>query len=183
MSSVTGTSRRLRVIDGGGRSSQLKLYITDPLTGLYNRHKMDADLEQELQRTVRYNSVFSVVLFDIDWFKQVNDTYGHPAGDCVLRELAVLLRANLRVTEIPCRWGGEEFLVLCPETYCDEAKALGNRLCSLIENHQFSIDRRITISVGVTEFSGNEKINELIKRVDENLYLAKNSGRNTVVSR
>lgn len=160
-----------------------KLYITDPLTGLYNRHKMDADLEQELQRTVRYNSVFSVVLFDIDWFKQVNDTYGHPAGDCVLRELAVLLRANLRVTEIPCRWGGEEFLVLCPETYCDEAKALGNRLCSLIENHKFSIDRRITISVGVTEFTGNEKINELIKRVDENLYLAKNNGRNIVIAK
>ena len=71
------------------------------------------DLQHELQRSVRYNSVFSVILFDIDWFKQINDTHGHPAGDSVLRELAQLLRANLRVTEIPCRWGGEEFLILC----------------------------------------------------------------------
>ncbi len=159
-----------------------KLYITDWLTGLYNRLKMDADLEQEVRRSVRYGSLFSVVLFDIDWFKQVNDTYGHPAGDAVLRELAQLLKANLRVTEIPCRWGGEEFLVLCPETSQEEAKALGIRLCSLVENHQFSIDTRITISVGVTEFTGTEKTNELIKRVDEHLYAAKRNGRNTVIA-
>lgn len=159
-----------------------KLYITDPLTGLYNRHKMDGDLEQELQRAIRYNSVFSVVLFDIDWFKKINDTYGHPAGDSVLRELSLLLRANLRATEIPCRWGGEEFLILCPETDGEEAKALGIRLCSLVENHQFSVNRRVTISAGVAQFTGNEKINELIKRVDEYLYLAKSNGRNTVVA-
>lgn len=159
-----------------------KLYITDWLTGLNNRHKMDTDLERELQRSIRYNSVFSVVLFDIDWFKQINDTYGHPAGDSVLRELALLLRANLRVTEIPCRWGGEEFLILCPETHREEAKALGIRLCSLVENHRFAINTRVTISVGVTEFTGKEKVNELIKRVDELLYAAKRNGRNNVMT-
>jgi len=143
---------------------------------------MEADLEQELQRSARYGRVFSVVLFDIDWFKKINDTYGHPAGDTVLRELAQLLRANLRVTEIPCRWGGEEFLVLCPEVHQEEAKALGNRLCSLVENHQFAIGTRVTISAGVTEFNGTEKANELIKRVDENLYTAKHEGRNRVIA-
>lgn len=159
-----------------------RLYITDWLTGLYNRHKMEADLEQELQRSARYGRVFSVVLFDIDWFKKINDTYGHPAGDTVLRELAQLLRANLRVTEIPCRWGGEEFLVLCPEIHQEEAKALGIRLCSLVEKHQFAIGTRVTISAGVTEFNGTEKANELIKRVDENLYTAKRDGRNRVIA-
>lgn len=147
-----------------------------------SRHKMDADLEQELQRSVRYKSVFSVLLFDIEWFKQINDTYGHPTGDAVLRELAQLVRANLRVTEIPCRWGGKEFLVLCPETRLEEARALGIRFRSLVEKHQFAVDRRATISVGVTEFTGTEKIVELIKRVDENLYAAKHSGRNTVIT-
>ena len=159
-----------------------RLYVTDWLTGLYNRHKMEVNLEQELQRSVRYRSVFSIVLFDIDWFKKINDTYGHPAGDTILRELALLLRANLRVTEIPCRWGGEEFLILCPETHQEEAKALGTRLCSLVENHQFAIDTRVTISVGVAQFTGNEKINELIKRVDEHLYAAKHNGRNIVIA-
>lgn len=159
-----------------------RLYVTDWLTGLYNRHKMDDELEQELQRSVRYRKKFALVLFDIDWFKKINDTYGHPGGDSVLRELALMLHDNLRVIEVPCRWGGEEFLILCPEIGLDEAKTLGIRLCSLIENHEFSIGTRVTISVGVTAFTGTEKIHELIKRADDNLYTAKRSGRNTVVA-
>jgi len=159
-----------------------RLYVTDWLTGLYNRHKMTDELELELQRSVRYKKVFSIVLFDIDWFKNINDTFGHPGGDSVLRELGLMLRENLRVVEVPCRWGGEEFLILCPEIGLEDAKTLGVRLGSLIENHEFSIGTRVTISVGVTAFTGTEKIHELIKRADDNLYVAKRSGRNTVVA-
>ncbi len=159
-----------------------ELYVTDWLTGLYNRHKIDAELEKEIQRSARYNRRLSVILFDVDWFKRINDTYGHPAGDSVLQELAQLLKANLRSTEIPGRWGGEEFIVLCPEIGRDDATALGTRLCSLIENHSFAIGTRITISVGVTELVDNETINALIKRVDDNLYAAKRNGRNRVVA-
>ena len=159
-----------------------KLYVTDCLTGLYNRHKINAELERELQRSVRYQRLFSVILFDLDWFKNVNDIYGHLAGDSVLQEMALLLKENLRATEILGRWGGEEFVLLCPEIGLEDARALGIKICSLIGNHQFSINERVTISVGVAEFTGNEKLNELISRVDENLYAAKREGRNTVIA-
>lgn len=165
------------------KNSELeKLYVTDCLTGLYNRHKINAELERELQRSARYRSLLSVILFDLDWFKNLNDIYGHLAGDSVLQEMALLLKENLRTTEILGRWGGEEFVLLCPEIGLEDARALGIKICSLIGNHQFSINTRVTVSVGVAEFTGNEKLNEFINRADVNLYAAKRKGRNTVIA-
>lgn len=104
------------------KNNELKiLSTTDQLTELYNRHKIDTELENECKRSVRYKRHFSVIMFDIDWFKKINDTYGHQAGDSVLKEISLLLKENLRATDIPARWGGEEFLVLCPETNLEGA--------------------------------------------------------------
>ena len=165
------------------KNEELKfLSTTDQLTGLYNRHKIDVNLEKECQRSVRYKTKFSVIMFDIDWFKKINDTYGHQAGDSVLKDIALLLKNNLRDIDIPGRWGGEEFLILCPQTDIEDARKLGVRICSLVANHRFTINAQVTISVGVAEFSEQEKSNELIKRADNNLYTAKHQGRNTVIS-
>ncbi len=159
-----------------------KLSITDRLTGLYNRHKIDMELEKECQRAVRYRKNLSIIMFDVDWFKKINDSYGHPAGDSVLREIAALLKDNLRVTDIAGRWGGEEFLILLPETDAKNAEALAKKFCSLVANHQFEIGKQVTISMGVATFSFHEKSNEFVKRVDDNLYTAKAQGRNRVVA-
>lgn len=159
-----------------------RLSTTDQLTGLHNRHKIDIELENECQRAVRYNKNLSVIMFDIDWFKRINDTYGHQAGDSVLKEIALLLKDSLRTIDILGRWGGEEFIIICPETDITEVQILGNRICSLVANYQFSIKASVTISVGITKFSGQENSEKLIKRVDDNLYAAKHKGKNTVVS-
>lgn len=157
------------------------LSTTDQLTGLYNRHKVDGELEKECKRSVRYKRPFSVLMFDIDRFKRINDTYGHQAGDSVLREISSLLNENLRSTDILGRWGGEEFLVLCPETNLEEAQILGVKICSVVANHQFEINAPLTISAGGCEFSEQEDPKDLIRRVDEKLYAAKHQGRNRVV--
>ena len=165
------------------KNAELKRYsITDQLTGLYNRRKIDVDLENECQRAMRYNKKLSVIMFDIDWFKKINDTYGHQAGDSVLKDLAILIKNNLRTIDIPGRWGGEEFMIICPETGMKEVQKLGIRICSLVANFQFSINTPVTISVGVTQFSGQENSDNLIKRADDNLYKAKHKGKNTVIA-
>ncbi|MCK5201219.1 MAG: GGDEF domain-containing protein, partial [Spirochaetales bacterium] len=157
------------------------LSTTDQLTKLFNRHKMNSELEKEWKRTMRYRNEFSIIMFDIDWFKKINDTYGHPAGDSVLEELSLLTRKTLRSTDIISRWGGEEFLVLCPEIKLDRARALAVKLCSAVENHRVTVGVAITISVGLCEFGREKNLEDLIKKVDEKLYDAKHQGRNTVV--
>ncbi len=152
------------------------------LTGLYNRHKLDKELETELQRTNRYNRNFSLIMFDIDWFKEVNDNFGHPAGDTVLKEIASIIRRRIRATDIAGRWGGEEFLIICPETGTDGAGELAEHIRSDIEKFHFSIEKTITISAGVAEFVSGETAAQIIHRVDECLYAAKHRGKNQVVS-
>lgn len=154
---------------------------TDQLTKLPNRYKMNSELEKEWNRTIRYKNIFSLIMFDIDFFKKVNDTYGHQAGDSVLHEIARLTQTTLRSTDIVARWGGEEFLVLCPETKLNGAKALAVKLCSTIENYQFTFDASVTISAGVCEFSGHKSVEDMIKEADRKLYEAKRQGRNTVI--
>lgn len=157
------------------------LSTTDQLTKLLNRHKMTSELEREFNRAERYKRNFTLIMFDIDWFKKINDTYGHPAGDSVLEELSLLTRKTLRSTDIISRWGGEEFLVLCPEIKLDRARALAVKLCSAVENHRVTVGVAITISVGLCEFGREKNLEDLIKKVDEKLYDAKHQGRNTVV--
>jgi len=158
------------------------LSITDPLTGLYNRHKIDAELANECSRATRYGGTFSLLILDIDWFKKVNDEYGHQAGDTVLKEYAELMLKNSRDIDMVGRWGGEEFIILCPRISISQAHALGERVRNSVEQYQFSIEKMLTVSVGVAEFNHKESVLELIKRADDNLYKAKSNGRNRVVS-
>ena len=157
------------------------LSITDQLTGLFNRYKMNHELKQEWKRAIRYNNKFSIIMLDIDFFKKINDTYGHQAGDAVLIEISQVIRNTLRSTDIISRWGGEEFLVLCLETNLNTAKNLADKLCRTIEKHQFSIGVTVTISGGISEFNNQKGIEKVIAEADRKLYKAKQEGRNQVL--
>lgn len=152
----------------------------DPLTGLYNRQKIDLVLEQEAIRVNRYQDDFSVILLDIDFFKIVNDKYGHPVGDLILCEIATILEIRTRTVDVVGRWGGEEFMILCLETPLQGAIDLSEKIRSVIEEHSFSTVGSITASFGVAQFKVNDKVSHFIKRVDDALYEAKQQGRNRV---
>jgi len=160
-----------------------RLSTTDSLTGAYNRRMFVDLLEKELQRSQRYGTVFSLLMFDIDHFKSVNDQYGHDVGDRVLVEMVEVGRRIMRSTDVLARWGGEEFMVLLPQTDEDEALAMGERLRQAIAHHNFSEVEVLTVSVGVTSLRQLDTIDSLLKRVDEALYAAKNAGRNRVVGK
>jgi diguanylate cyclase (GGDEF)-like protein len=121
-------------------------------------------------------------MFDLDNFKDINDTLGHQVGDAVLTEIARLTKATVRSVDVVSRWGGDEFLILCPETFLSEAYTLAERLQRAIENHRFPRGLRVTASIGVCELSPQEGIEDLLRKVDEALYKAKKSGKNTVKS-
>lgn len=158
-----------------------KLSITDQLTQLYNRHKIEHELGKEAGRSARYNRPFSVILFDIDFFKHINDNYGHQTGDAVLKKFSSLLRGAVRQTDVCGRWGGEEFLVVCPETDIAGSRDLAEKIREVIALHKFDIVEHVTVSAGCSEYTDNEDIEEMIKRADMNLYTAKKSGKNTVI--
>lgn len=153
---------------------------TDKLTGLYNRAKLDALLQNELDRTEQFHHTFGLVIMDIDHFKKINDTYGHLAGDTVLREVSKLITERLRPTDKVIRWGGEEFLFIYAETDQKEVFERVKKLCLKIEQHRFSIPEGITASFGLTHYSKGDTIDSVIKRADDAMYLAKNSGRNRI---
>jgi len=159
-----------------------ELSITDQLSGLYNRRKMYAEFKKEVDRVSRYGGTFSVIMFDLDNFKEINDTLGHQVGDAVLKEIARLTKATIRSVDVVSRWGGDEFLILCPGTFLSEARMLAERLQKTIENHRFQEGIQVTASIGICEFLPQESIEELLRRVDEALYRAKKSGKNTVKS-
>ncbi len=154
---------------------------TDALTGIYNRLKFNELFEAEIQRSRRYKAPLSLIMFDIDHFKKINDRYGHHIGDRVLIEMSRLVSQNLRGQDIFARWGGEEFMIVAPDTGLVNAVELAEKLRVLIKT-SYSCDQvRFTASFGVTEFSGDELADMMIKRVDEALYEAKRGGRNKVV--
>ncbi|BBB33500.1 signal transduction protein [Thermotomaculum hydrothermale] len=155
--------------------------ITDSLTCLFNRRKLYEKLIDEFNRAKRYNTNFSVILFDIDDFKKINDTYGHLKGDDVLREIANIVLKSIRKTDVAARWGGEEFLIVCPETTLEQAKMIAEKLRREIECYDFSIPQKVTISAGVFQYSGEKSINDLLNKLDQKLYQAKKSGKNKVV--
>lgn len=148
--------------------------ITDGLTQIYNRRKISDILNDEYQRVLRYKDTFSVILADIDWFKYINDTYGHPAGDKVLYEIAQLMNRCLRVTEHIGRWGGEEFFIVLPNTTAAEAYNLSERIRIKIADTIFQTTRQITCSFGITEYVQNDCLEDIISRADIALYRAKN---------
>ena len=156
---------------------------TDELTTLSNRRGMNECLEKELYRHQRSNSYFSIILMDLDYFKHVNDTYGHDAGDAVLKDFSNLLKYMSRKVDTVSRWGGEEFLILLPDTSLIQALALAERLRTEVEEHSFiheSTSIPITMSAGVCSINQHENINSVLKHADINLYEAKQKGRNRI---
>lgn len=159
-----------------------QLSMTDPLTELYNRRELDRVLNQEFQRWQRYDHPFSVLLIDVDHFKVINDTYGHGVGDITLQAIANTLNDTLRETDVLGRWGGEEFLIVCPSTNIQGALHLANTLRALIANMILRDVKPVTISIGVASLHNDDtQISDILKRVDSALYDAKRNGRNCVV--
>ncbi len=153
---------------------------TDRLTGLANRRRLEDTAEAELSRSRRHRHPLSVVLFDVDWFKSVNDRFGHEVGDAVLREVACRLGSQVRASDLLARWGGEEFLLLAPSTGLAEALALAEKMRRLIDGKPFPVAGRLSASFGVAQFNGAEMFSTLVARADRALYRAKDSGRNRV---
>lgn len=163
------------------RTKELELLsITDKLTGLVNRVKIDEHIKQEIARFDRYENSFGVIFVDIDHFKIVNDTYGHQVGDEVLVEFANLLEAYTRKTDIVGRWGGEEFIILCIEVQKDTLVEIAQKIRKTIENHDFATIGKKTASFGVTLCKKDESPEELVDRADRAMYKAKQNGRNRV---
>lgn len=161
-----------------------RLAVTDGLTGVFNHRRFQEALEAELLRSDRHKRPMGVLMVDVDFFKKVNDAMGHPAGDALLRQLAVALGQDLRQTDLIARYGGEEFGVLLPETTKAEAMQVGERMRANVEekvNHGTPWPLRITVSIGVATFPEDGKTpEELLIAADQALYLAKRHGRNRV---
>lgn len=151
----------------------------DSLTGIANRHRIDEWLENKLEDSKEMHMCFSIIFFDIDHFKEVNDSYGHKIGDSVLIELAELIQRNLAKRDFFGRWGGEEFIVITDVSGNDAVK-LAEHLREKVEEHAFQGVGRLTASFGVTDSKKSENIDSLLCRVDEGLYQSKNYGRNKV---
>ena len=165
--------------------SNKRLYqkaITDALTGVYNREFMKEFLNKKIQEAKRYNFPLSVVMIDIDFFKKVNDTYGHLIGDCVLKELSSLMKENFRGSDTIIRYGGEEFLIIMPFTDIESAYKKMEHFRQIIEKHNFCGRQKlhITISAGIAQLK-DENVKNLIQKADNKLYIAKNEGRNRIV--
>jgi len=159
-----------------------KLSQQDGLTGLLNRVSIEMLIQSEMSRADRYNQDFiSIIMFDLDHFKNVNDNYGHAEGDLVLRTVAKLVEDCKRTSDQVGRWGGEEFMILCPNTNLKGAMKHAEKLRKLIEYQDFELSGRITSSFGVATCLSGETVNQFCNRVDERLYEAKTSGRNRVV--
>ena len=159
--------------------------VRDPLTGLFNRRYMEETLEREIHRAVRTNFPIGIVMLDIDYFKKLNDTHGHEAGDMVLMEIGKKIRDNIRVSDIACRYGGEEFLLIMPNADLEITRLRAEKMRADIEAGNIVYQRQdlgpITVSFGVAGFPDHAQTSEtLLKKADEALYLAKKLGRNRV---
>lgn len=162
-------------------SEELKrISITDVLTTLYNRGHVENKLNEEMSRHIRYKRDLSVIMVDLDYFKQINDTHGHHEGDRVLRDFSAMVKSNIRDSDIPGRWGGEEFLIICPESDLDGAVFLAENLRDKTSQIPFPVTGPQSASFGVATFTPGESRDELVRRADEALYLAKRNGRNCV---
>lgn len=157
----------------------MELSVTDKLTGLKNRRYLQDKLEEYLASFHKDQRIFSILLIDVDYFKQVNDTWGHQAGDEVLEQMASILLVHSRIEDIVARYGGEEFLVIMPDLDAKEAVAAAEQLRHAVEVFSWS-SSRITISIGVATMSTEDTEASLLKKADQALYASKNNGRNQV---
>lgn len=158
------------------------LSLTDSLTNLPNRRAFDQRMAIEWQRTLRYGTPLSIMLLDIDHFKRFNDDFGHQTGDEVLAKVAKLIAEAIRTTDFASRYGGEEFIVILPNSTLDDALPIAQRVCDQVAQQPCE-KRQITISIGVAHYNGQANLQALIEQADQALYQAKDEGRNRVVSR
>ncbi|SIQ85755.1 PAS domain S-box-containing protein/diguanylate cyclase (GGDEF) domain-containing protein [Aromatoleum tolulyticum] len=158
----------------------LRLATTDVLTGCYNRGYLQRMLELEIDRSRRHGDVLSLLMYDLDRFKTINDTWGHGVGDAVLADGAAVVRETIRRTDTLARWGGEEFMVLCPRTPAAEAKVLAERVLQALREHPTPPAGVVTASIGVVTLRPEDGADTLLKRADDLMYRAKESGRNNV---
>ncbi len=165
---------------------QYKLATTDGLTELYNHRYFQEQMQMFCANSARYNTVFSLIILDIDFFKKFNDNFGHQSGDAVLRQVAQSLKKNVRATDVVCRYGGEEMSIILPNTNEEEATSIAQKLCNIISSQKFKLsnnrESNVTISLGVStygETDGKEPA-KIIEAADKRLYNAKNNGRNRV---
>ena len=160
--------------------------VLDGLTGLYNRRQFELGLEQEFNRTKRHPADFSLAILDIDFFKKVNDTYGHQYGDYVLKTVSDLMKSSFRKTDLLYRYGGEELVIIMPETNIEGALIPVQRLRHAVEDYDFDyngVKAKVTVSMGLTmNYQDFRSSAELLKSADEALYKAKEGGRNRVVT-
>ena len=159
-----------------------QLAYIDGLTGIFNRRYFEMRMAEEVERAQRYENQLSVIMIDIDNFKKLNDEFGHLLGDEALRQVSAIFAQNLRKVDIACRYGGEEFVILAPQTSGDHAHAVAEKLRKVVEGWSFpGVPRPVTITAGVSSFPANGRTrDELVKAADEALYLAKQHGRNRV---
>ena len=158
-----------------------RLAITDPLTGLYNRHKLAEALETECERAVRYSRPVSMIMMDLDDLKLVNDTLGHPGGDVVLQKVAEAIRGHIRRLDLPTRYGGDEFLVLLPETSLVDAERVAQRISHEVRKIRAG-EMPVTASVGVVDWGpGYRSSQEFLSAADQALYQAKRRGGGAIV--
>ena len=185
------TKQAAATINRANTYSTILQYATlDALTNLNNRRQFETRLGQEISITKRQNNPLCAMMVDIDFFKKVNDTYGHAAGDEVLRTVASIIKEHLRESDIPARYGGEEFAVLLPYTHLEEAKIVGERLRKAVEEALIKINQdtddakeiKVTISMGLAEYNRIETGEVLFERADKALYDAKKNGRNQVMT-
>ena len=165
---------------------QYKLATTDGLTDLYNHRYFQEQMQRAVENAKRYDAIFSLIILDIDFFKQFNDNFGHQSGDAVLRQVAQTLKKNVRSTDIVCRYGGEEMSIILPNTAYEEAISIANKLCEIVGSKKFQLsnhrESNVTISLGVSTYSeqDGQTPEEIISSADKRLYNAKNNGRNRV---
>ena len=153
---------------------------TDQLTSIANRRKMMEVLHTEIAQYKRYQLPFSALMFDIDYFKRINDTHGHEVGDQVLVQLAQVVTSTLRETDTLGRWGGEEFLLICPQTDIHNAKVIADKIFKAIQAHDFPCQLKVSISLGLSEFTDTHSLESLLIEIDKKMYKAKQAGRNRI---
>ena len=156
------------------------LATIDKLTNIYNRQKTQELLEQETVRANRYKNKLSIVMVDIDFFKEINDTAGHNVGDSILSEFASIMSKNTRATDICGRWGGEEFLIISPESCEADAIKISKKIQAAINSHTFETGIKLTASFGVATFETELSPKDLVKKADDALYYSKRHGRNQI---
>jgi diguanylate cyclase (GGDEF)-like protein len=156
------------------------LSLTDSLTGLANRRAFEQRLKMEWQRATRYEHPLTIMLIDVDHFKRFNDDFGHQTGDHVLAQVGTILQQAVRTTDLACRYGGEEFVIILPDTSLDDAMPIAHRIREQVANYAWEA-RQVTVSVGVSMLNQQETANQLVSDADQALYQAKAAGRNQVI--